>query len=291
MTLSLLVAVIWHLSNRPVLSFAPRDWILVSDVRNETGDPVFDRALTTALRVGLEQSTLANVFSSGRMETTLQRMGRKGVERIDEKLGREICQREGLRGLVTAAISQAGSKYALTARLVDPATGDAVRSYLETANGRDGVLAALETVSTSVRRDLGESLATIRQVGRPLPQVTTRSLEALQAFAEGNYLWGKGRYKEGVQLLERAVALDPEFAKAHGALGACYMSFVFDARPKGREHYETALRLADRVTDRERLEIEANYHASLGHFDQASPAVHGLPEPIPRRAAGPVQLR
>jgi serine/threonine protein kinase len=107
-TLSVLVAVILHLSNRPVLSFAPRDFILVSDVKNETGDPLFDRSLTTALRVGLEQSTVANVFSSGRTETTLKRMGRKDVELIDETLGREICQREGLRGLVTASISQAG---------------------------------------------------------------------------------------------------------------------------------------------------------------------------------------
>jgi tetratricopeptide (TPR) repeat protein len=265
-----LVAAIWHLSNRPVLSFAPRDWILVSDVQNDTGDPVFDRALTTALRVGLEQSTVANVFSSGRVETTLGRMGRKGVEHIDETIGREICQREGLRGLVTASISQAGSRYAIAARIVDPATGDAVRSYLESANGRDGVLPALEHVSKRVRRDLGESLATMRQVDRPLPQVTTRSLEALQAFAEGNHLWNKGRRNDGVQLLERAVALDPEFAKAHAALGSAYMSFVFNERPKGRAHFETALKLSDRITDRERLEIEANYHSHLGHFEQAS---------------------
>ena len=269
-TLSVLVALFWLLSNRPVLSFAPRDWILVSDVQNETGDPVFDRSLTTALRVGLEQSTVANVFSSGRTETTLKRMGRKDVERVDEKVGREICQREGLRGLVTASISQAGSRYALTARLVDPATGDAVRSYLETANGPDGVLPALESVSKRVRHDLGESLATMRQVDRPLPQVTTSSLEALQAFAEGNYLFNKGKHEEGVQLLERAVALDPDFAKAHGALGMSYTSFVFNERPKGLAHYETALKLADRITERERLEIEANYQSALGHFEQAS---------------------
>ena len=264
------VAAFWYLSNRPVLSFAPRDFILVSDVQNATADPVFDRSLTTALRVGLEQSTLANVFSGARVETTLKRMGRTGVEALDETLGREVCQREGVRGLVTASLSQAGSRYSLAVRLVEPATGDAVRSYLESAAGRDEVLPALERVSNRIRRDLGESLGAIRQASRPLPRVTTRSLEALQAYADGNHQWEKGKFDEAVQLYERAVALDPEFAKAHAALGSCYMSFVFNDGPKGRSHYDTALKLADRITDRERLEIEANYHASLGHFDQAS---------------------
>lgn len=268
--LSAAVAAFWLLSSRPVLSFAPRDWILVADVQNSTGDPVFNRSLTTALRVGLEQSTLANVFSDARVETTLQRMERTGAETVDEKLGREICRREGLRGLVTATLSQAGSRYALAARLVDPNTGDAVRSYLESADGRDDVLPALERVSSRIRRDLGESLGTIRQAARPLPQVTTRSLEALEAFAEGSHLWTKGKHDEAVQLYERAIALDPEFATAHAALGSARISFIYSDAKAGRLQLEKALQLAGRTTDRERLDIEARYHADLGHFEQAS---------------------
>ncbi len=264
------IAVVWLLSSRPALSFAPRDWILVADVRNETGDAVFNRSLSTALRVGLEQSTVANVFSDARVETVLKRMERTGAETVDEKLGREICRREGLRGLVTASLSQAGSRYALAARLVDPNTGDAVRSYLESADGRDEVLPALDRISSRIRRDLGESLGTIRQATRPLPQVTTRSLEALEAFAEGSHLWRKGKHDEAVRLYERAIALDPDFAKAHAALGSARISFVYNDAKGGRPHLEKALQLAGRTTDRERLDIEAHYHADLGHSEQAS---------------------
>jgi tetratricopeptide (TPR) repeat protein len=264
------VAVFSVLSSRPALSFVPRDWILVADVRNETGDPVFNRSLSTALRVGLEQSTVANVFSDARVETALKRMERTAAETADEKLGREICRREGLRGLVTASLSQAGSRYALAARLVDPNTGDAVRSYLESAGGRDDVLPALDRISSRIRRDLGESLGTIRQATRPLPQVTTRSLEALEAFAEGSHLWRKGKHDEAVRLYERAIALDPDFAKAHAALGSARISFVYNDAKGGRPHLEKALQLAGRTTDRERLDIEAHYHADLGHSEQAS---------------------
>src|SRR5216683_219233 len=49
----------WLVAARPVLSFAPRDFILVADFDNQTGDPLFDRSLFTALEVSLEQSAHA----------------------------------------------------------------------------------------------------------------------------------------------------------------------------------------------------------------------------------------
>ncbi len=145
-----------------------------------------------------------------------------------------------------------------------------MRSYLESADGRDDVLPALERVSNRIRRDLGESLGEIRQATRSLPQVTTPSLEALEAFAEGSHLWRKGKHDEAVRLYERAIALDPDFAKAHAALGSARISFVYSDAKGGRPHLEKALQLAARTTDRERLDIEAHYHADLGHFEQAS---------------------
>ena len=46
---------IWSPGRRP-LNFAPRDWVLVTDLANQTGDPVFEKSLWTAFTVGLQQS-------------------------------------------------------------------------------------------------------------------------------------------------------------------------------------------------------------------------------------------
>ena len=105
-----------------VLAFQARDWILIVDFDNQTGDPVFDRSLKTALTVGIQQSRCVNVFPDGRVQEALQRMRKPAVERIDEALGGEIALREGIKGLLACSIGRAGEVYSLTARVVDPDT-------------------------------------------------------------------------------------------------------------------------------------------------------------------------
>src|ERR1019366_10009428 len=48
-----LAIIFWFVGTQPVLSFSPRDWILLSDFDNQTGETVFDRSLLTALTVSL----------------------------------------------------------------------------------------------------------------------------------------------------------------------------------------------------------------------------------------------
>ncbi len=248
----------------PVLSFSARDWILVADFDNQTGEAVFDTSLATAFSIGLGQSTYANLVPKARIEDALRRMGRKDSPRIDEQLGREICVREGVRGLLTPGISRIGQRYALSAKLVDPRSGAGVKSYVEQATSADGILDALGRIGDAVRRDLGESLASIRQDGRPLPQVTTASLEALQSYADGGILWRKGQYREALVHYQRAVERDREFAMAHSAIGSAYLSFVVNEPALGKKHLDQALALAERTTERERMILQATYQATVG---------------------------
>ncbi len=260
---------IWTTMRSP-LDFMSRDWILVSDFLNQTGDPVFDRSLWSAFNVSLQQSTTANVFPRSRLEETLKRMGKNVDAPIDEAIGREICLREDIRGLVAPEIASAGGKYTLSARLVDPRTAASVRAYQVTVADRDEVIEALGTIAGRVRRDLGESLGSIQKSDRPLPLVTTRSLEALKSFAEGSRLWRRGAYDQAVGMYESAVARDPDFAMAHAALGTACYSFVIRKPMLGKQHYERALHNEERITDRERLFIRAAFARDLGRIEEAS---------------------
>jgi tetratricopeptide (TPR) repeat protein len=262
--------VAWFYGTRgPALAFSPRDWILVTDLDNQTGEPVFDASLSTAFVVGLAQSAHANILPRPRMDEALRRMGRTDRPSIDEALGRELAQRERVRGVVVPGIGRLGQRYVLSARLVDPVTGTTVRSYLEHADHADGVLDALGRIGDAIRRDLGESLASIREVSRPLPQVTTASLEALRNHADGLALWRRGQYKEAVVHQQRAVELDPDFAMAHAALGNAYLSFIYNETDLGKQHLDRALSLADRTTERERMYLQATYEARLGNRQRA----------------------
>jgi eukaryotic-like serine/threonine-protein kinase len=263
------VSVWWLVGARPVLSFSPRDWLLITDFDNQTGDPLFDRSLLTALTVSLEQSPHANVVPRARIADSLHRMGKVGDVKITEDLARDISQREAIRAILSCSISRVGQQYALTASLIDPLSGLAVRSYLEQAKDQDHVLDALGSVATRVRRDLGESMLATSKANRPLPSVTTRSLQALKLFADGGALWGEGKYEPAVQAFESAVKADPDFAMAHAALGGAYYSHIYNNPVRGKEHLEKALQLSERTTDRERLYVQTNYAQDLGHVAEA----------------------
>ncbi len=268
--LAVAVATLWWLIGaRPVLSFAPRDWLLITDFENQTNDPLFDRSLLTALTVSLEQSPHANVVPRARIADSLHRMGKSGEDKITEEVARDISQREAIRAILSCSIAKVGQQYALTARLIDPRSGVAVRSYLEEAKDQDHVLDALGSVATRVRRDLGESMLATGKTDRPLPMVTTRSLQALKMFADGGALWSKGQYEPAVQAFETAVKADPEFAMAHAALGDAYYSHIFNGPARGKEHMDKALQLSERTTDRERLYIQTRYAQDLGHVAEA----------------------
>lgn len=268
--LGIVVATLWWLIGaRPGLAFAPRDWLLITDFDNHTGDPLFDSSLLTALTVSLEQSSHANVVPRARIADSLHRMGKTGDEKVTEDLARDISQREAIRAILSCSIAKVGQQYALTARLIDPKSGVAKRSYLEQAKDQDHVLDALGAVATRVRRDLGESMLATSQADRPLPLVTTRSLQALKLFADGGTLWSKGQYDPALQAFESATKADPDFAMAHAALGSAYYSHIFNNPVRGKEHMEKALQLSERTTDRERLYIQTNYAQDLGHVAEA----------------------
>lgn len=261
---------VWFFEGRSALSFSSQDSVLIADFENQTGDPRFDSALGTAFAVSIEQSRYANVFPRTRLDAVLARMGKPPGARVTPSLGREICQRENIRGLLACSITRTGQQYALTAQLIDPRTGDTVRSYTEHAHDEDHVLAALDVLSTKIREALGESLYQIQQTNKPLPQVTTNSITALQQYAEGSALWHHGKFVEATTLFKAAVASDPDFAMAHAALGGAYYSYINNAPEQGRREYEKALSLTSRTTDRERMLIETHYAADRNHLGEAA---------------------
>jgi tetratricopeptide (TPR) repeat protein/tRNA A-37 threonylcarbamoyl transferase component Bud32 len=233
------------------LAFQERDWILITDFENTTGEEVFDAGLETALTVSIQQSQYVNVFPPSRIRETLRRMKREDRTRIDESVGREISLREGIKALLVGGISRVGSEYLLTARLVDPEKQTTVFSDSARAEMGEDILAGIDDLAKKVRRGLGESLAKIESGSMALYKATTSSLEALRYYSASSRAPGD----VSVKLLKQAIELDPDFALAHVELGVKY--YIGGMRGEGEKHFEKALGLLDRLTSREQLWIRA----------------------------------
>ena len=257
-----LAKIIFFKTPAKALAFQARDWILITDFENKTGEQVFDGSLETALTVGTQQSQYVNVFPLSRMQETLRRMRRADVKKVDETIGREIALREGIKGILACGISKVGDRYLLTARIVDPDKQTAVFSASSRAEGKEEVLRSLDELARKVRRALGESMAKISEQRMALVQATTSSLEALKYYTGSRTAPGD----TAVQLLKQALELDPDFALAHAELGMKY--YIGGNRGDGETHFQKALSLLGRLTTRERLWIRAIVEDWRGNRDQ-----------------------
>ena len=255
-----LAGVAWLLVERstgPALAFKERDYVLVADVVNETGEPVFDLALKSAIETDLRQSPYVNVLDPGQVESTLRLMRLEAETRLDPEVGRALCRRAGIRALVVPRILRAGEAYQVDASLVEPATGRVAAEAHVLARGREEVLlSAIDELTRQLRRRLGESLASISHRDPPLAQYTTSSLDALELTALGQRASARLDYAKAERFYRQALQLDPRFAVARGALGLVLLQFLNRAE-EGKRELTRALADADEVSPREHLHLRA----------------------------------
>src|SRR4029077_3798809 len=154
----------------------------------------------------------------------LRLMGRSGEERITNDVAREICQRQGIKALLTGSIAGLGNHYVITLSALNGATGDALAREQVEVDSKEQVLKSLDKAASSLRQKMGESLASVQQFAKPLEQATTSSLEALQAFTLGQNEHQKMRDDGAIPFLKKAVDLDPNFAMAYAELGVAYFN-------------------------------------------------------------------
>jgi serine/threonine protein kinase/tetratricopeptide (TPR) repeat protein len=232
-----------------------KDTIVISDFANSTGDAAFDDTLKQALTTELGQSPFLNILSDQKVTDTLRMMGRQPNERLTKEVTREICQRTSSAAMLTGSIAQIGSHYSLALNAVNCATGDLIASAQTEVDDKNHVLGGLGQVGTGMREKLGESLTTIQKYDKPLEQATTSSLEALKSYSQG---FKAQDFATKITYFKRAVELDPNFATAWLSLGVAYGNLGEPG--SSNEYFTKAYGLRDRVSDRERFRIEADYY-------------------------------
>lgn len=259
-----------------------KDTIVIADFTNSTGDPVFDGTLRQGLSSQLEQTPFLSVVSDSIIAHTLTLMSKPRTAPLTSDLAREVGQRLGSAATIEGSISALGTQYVLSLKAVTCQNGNLLAQEQETAMGKEQVLKALGQAATKLRGELGESLASVQKYDALPADMTTSSLEALQAYSLGMKAFDvTNDFLAAIPFFQRAVTLDPKFAMAYLGLAQCY-------QPQGElglaaENTRQAYELRDRTSDHEKLSISAFYEIVVtGNLEAAQRAYELFAQTYPR---------
>ncbi len=239
-----------------------RDPILLSDVATSLADTL-GLTMTELLRIDLGQSHAFQLVDRGRVRAALARMQRDSSTLLGEPLAREMAVREGFKAYLVGTMVPAGRGIVLSARLMATTTGEPLVSARETIESRDQLIAAVDRLAEQLRREIGESLPTLR-AAPPLAQITTGSLSALQFYVEAQRVEDEQNADAALGLLDRAIAEDSSFAMAWRRKGVILTNPLHTASEMamGDSALARAWALRARLPELERYLVEATVAAT-----------------------------
>jgi tetratricopeptide (TPR) repeat protein/TolB-like protein len=265
---------------------------------NLTGDPGLDwlrTGLTEMLVTNLSQSPGLRVLGTSRLYQLLEETGHRDDRTMSAQVVGAVSRRAQATTALVGSFVQAGSQIRIQATLQHPGTGEVLASERVEGDAESGLFALVDELTGRLRRRI-EAPSMTRIAGGNVPgkeasawkdwkekkleEVTTPSLVAMKAYAEGSRLHDRLQEKEAQAFFEKAVEADPAFAMAfaklsivHGNLGNV---------EKAREYAAQAVAKASKLPPGERFYIEGRYYsldpASVEKAIQAyAKAVEGAP--------------
>jgi serine/threonine protein kinase/Flp pilus assembly protein TadD len=254
---------IWKFMPRREAPLVPKiaNSIAVISFQNQTGDKAFDylqEAIPNLLITGLEQAGGVYVVSWERLEDLRKQVGQANVKNIDKDLGFRLCRMEGVESIVLGSFVKAENTFVTDVKILDVESKKLLKSA--TARG-EGVASILKSQIDELCRSVADGLGLVKQKmdleTLRVAGVTTSSMEAYRYYLQGLEKWRKMYFWEATEDIEKAVAIDPEFATGYWWLSGLYQEL--GRMNEAKEAIKKAKQYASKTTEKERLLIEAAY--------------------------------
>ena len=255
---------------REAVSVSPhapgRRVLVVTFFENRTGDPQADwlrEGLADMLITELSGSQGLAVLSRQQLHLLLERAGHLPGQdiRLDEALG--VARGVAAEVILTGSFARVGEKVRVDAQLYDARSGQMLAAEQTVADEAGLLFTQLGILSAKLTAHLGQPAAAAGG-GARLAAALTDNLEAYRYYSLAVEKARGMQSREAIELLERAVRLDPEFAMAHARIGYAY-AVTWNFPDKGKPYLERAFKLSGRLTEKDRLYIAAWY--AIAEFD------------------------
>ena len=261
----------------PQLTLPDKPSIAVLPFQNMSGDPqqeYFSDGITEDIITAL--SKLRWFFVIARNST----FGYKNKTPDIRKVARDL----GVRYVLEGSVRKSGERLRVTSQLIDATTGSHVWAERYDRNVAD-LFAVQDEITENVVASIESQLFAaehIRTRSRP-----TESLDAWGCVVQAMphvWTWSAHDSEVGIALLNRAIALDPNYARANSLLAWAYAARAHLGKADPISELKTAEALARKAIEQDGGDSWA--HLAMGYFHMvarhSSPAIASLKEAITR---------
>ena len=288
-TLSALAALIVLLAGSLLYSLRPSTpagthapvKILVSDFSNQTGNPVLDGTLEPMLSTALEGAPFITTYKRGDARKTLSKLS--GSTKLDENSARLIAQREGVGVVVAGSIQRDGSKYAVSARVIDARTNKVIDGESATASTPEELNRAVARIAAGFRKALGDATPKSAQLAAA-ETFSSQSLEASQQYALAQELQWQGKWDAALEAYRRSTELDPGLGRAYAGMAVILANT--GRKQDAENNFKLAMSKIDRMTDREKYRTRGAYYLMERDYEKAIEQFKALEKQFPADSAG-----
>ena len=283
------LAGVWRLKGPSAHLDVDRTTVVLADLQNGTGDPVFNRVIPRVLQIDLMQSPFLQVAGDDKVAASLKLMERSRDGPLTLGLAKEVCARSNGGAVIAPAVDVLGPAYIVTLAASDCVSGQLLYQDKMLARDKEGVVRALDALSARTRLKLGETRSSIARFNVPLAPERTRSFAALLAFSDAEWLERQGKRLEAGPFYRHAVELDPDFTMAYFSLAWNYYSLGQpreEAAAISEAHKRVSL-----VSERSALLIENLYNVAVTRdLDAAREKMELMTQLYPKDASAWVNL-
>ncbi len=219
--------------------------------------------LADMLITNLSRSPKLNILSRQQLQTLLERNGYENAGKLSFEIVSDLAKKSRAESFVAGSFASSGEAIRLDVKLYDTQTGDLKAVETSTIEKPDLIFAEIDRLALRLANKL-DSMPFEHEDQAGLGLTMTANLEAYRYYSLAVNAAQSLHNKEAIDLLEKAVALDSQFAMAHARIGYIY-AVTWGISDKAKPYLEKAFSLSDRLTEKDRLRIAAWY--SIANLD------------------------
>ena len=233
--------------------------VMFLDNQSQTADLDWLReGLVDMLVTGMSRSQGLSVVGRQQLDLLLDRVGHKRGTSVTLPQAVNAARRAELDHVVLGSFAKLGDTIRIDLRVHDR-TGRMVDTEALTIDTPGDLLKQVDLLSWRLAAHFGQSTPVTAPAG-----AITANLEAYRYYSLGVNRANSYRNVEAIELFTRATELDPEFALAFGRIGYAY-GVTWGQLERARPFLAKAYQLSERLSERDRLQIEA--WNALVHMD------------------------